>query len=566
MAQERYAPHIVTMHITYRYGCPAWAELPAPLIQEMRLAHDLREELVAWDLAYDQEREAILRDASEQYRAAGETLDALLSAEPRDWPTINAARKAMAPLRKAAAQQAEAPLRELAERRSRKERYHAIRAAFCATDGAGLHWANWAITEAAHERAKRAMVKRRQQGLPAELHHHRWDGSGTIGIIQSGKIGDYPTSLFASGEATGPWPSLARLVPWEAPERHRSREGRSRLRGLELRVGQHGRSTTVTIPLVYHRPLPDGLVRQVTVTTRRVGPDLRASVSVVVEVPGTAPRTKGPVVTFVPGWKATGHPGIQIGALSGLDANTAPPDVAEWAIQDGEVVRLYAPAILYGSVGRHASFKSVRDKDLDVVRERIVAALRAEPALAESVEVRAGEVARWRSAGRLARLVRHWPTDHPDYAELEAWRQRDKHLWCYDAHESDQLLARRRDLYRQLAAWVARSAGELVIQGIDVAGLARKDADETPADKITRDQMRLVAPGELVAALTWAAKREGVPYRLVPASTEKAVDRLRSVRSLAKPPKGALPAGLRNRRPRPAAAALAEDGESAGGN
>jgi hypothetical protein len=60
-----------------------------------------------------------------------------------------------------------------------------------------------------------------------------------------------------------------------------------------------------------------------------------------------------------------------------------------------------------------------------------------------------------------------------------------------------------------------------------VARLAREDDDETPADKATRDQMRLVAPGEFVAALTWAAKREGAPYRLVPASSDEAVDRLR---------------------------------------
>lgn len=128
---------------------------------------------------------------------------------------------------------------------------------------------------------------------------------------------------------------------------------------------------------------------------------------------------------------------------------------------------VWRPAVLCGSVGLGRPARQLpgraRDKDLDVARERIVSALRAEPALAESLdlEVSAGEVARWRSAGRLARLVRRWPTDHPDYAELEAWRLRDKHLWCYDAHESDQLAARRRDLYCQLAAWVARSAGEL---------------------------------------------------------------------------------------------------------
>lgn len=62
------------MHVTYRYGCPAWAELPAELVEELRLAHDydLREELVDWEIAYDREREAILRDASAQYRVAAE--------------------------------------------------------------------------------------------------------------------------------------------------------------------------------------------------------------------------------------------------------------------------------------------------------------------------------------------------------------------------------------------------------------------------------------------------------------------------------------------------------------
>lgn len=55
-----------------------------------------------------------------------------------------------------------------------------------------------------------------------------------------------------------------------------------------------------------------------------------------------------------------------------------------------------------------------------------------------------------------------------------------------------------------------------------------------------------------------AVKREGVSCRLAVASTEEAVDRLRSVRSLAKPPKEAAPAGMEGRPGAARKAALVE--------
>ena len=194
------------MHVTYRYGCPAWAELPAELVEELRLAHDLREELVDWEIAYDREREAILRDASAQYRVAAEALDALLAPEQRDWAAVAGARKEAAPLRKAASGQAGAVLKSLAGRRSRKGRYHALRPGFCDADGAQLHWANWAIVEKAHEQARQAIVSRRASAQPAELHHHRL---GRLRQSRRAPVGTTgrPRSSRAAAPAAGGLPS-----------------------------------------------------------------------------------------------------------------------------------------------------------------------------------------------------------------------------------------------------------------------------------------------------------------------------------------------------------------------
>ncbi|GIV82866.1 MAG: hypothetical protein KatS3mg051_2220 [Anaerolineae bacterium] len=93
----------------------------------------------------------------------------------------------------------------------------------------------------------------------------------------------------------------------------------------------------------------------------------------------------------------------------------------------------------------------------------------------------------WRSPARLAALCLRWrerrfPGDDVAYNALESWRQRDRHLWEWQANLRDQAIARRNDLYHQFAAEIARRARVVVLEDLDLTHLSAGDRRAHPCD------------------------------------------------------------------------------------
>lgn len=162
---------------------------------------------------------------------------------------------------------------------------------------------------------------------------------------------------------------------------------------------------------------------------------------------------------------------------------------------------------------RDAAIRSVRDQNLDVLREQVSAALKNDDELVGALCATAGEVSRWRSPRRFAVLGGKCPPDHPLAQVLDEWRKRDRHLWDYEAHESDQVFARRRDAYRCVAAWLCGGASAVVLHDLDLAALKvvpDVDREDSPQGRRGRSQAQQAAPGELRAAIRAAAQARGI--------------------------------------------------------
>ena len=542
--------------VVYRYGCPSWADLDDVAMGQLRLAHDLRNRFVeierehaagvaaAWrehpNVAVEagrveeaQELVAHLVARSKKDRQADRSTVSRHSTATELAAARAAARAAKAAL-KAAKSEALPAVRSVMSA-ARDDRHAALKATYSEyVQERGLYWATYNAVRARHDTAVKRVNEQRKQGRPAELRFHRWTGEGTI-TVQVQRQADDPVpspELFASGG--GRWRDVAQIAPWIDPDTwaalgcgQRRRAGRGRLR-MRVRGVRHG-SAHLDLPVVVHRPMPAGAeIKQIQVTRRRVGTRQRVTVAVTCRVPAPVRVEAGATVAVRLGWASAGDGWLRIArvATSGR-LDSVPADVAGLVrvAAGGASAELHYSAEWRRLLERDDDIRSIRDRMLDELRADVVDVLNTDGHLAGRLEVTAGEVARWRAPARFARLaaaVKAMPAPGPETGDydpgtwlagrLGAWRQRDRHLWDFEANERDQVVARRRHSYRVMADWLCRGARQIVLHGLDLSEAKRSpEVGEDPEQaRRGRAQMQIAAPGELRAAIEVAARRRGI--------------------------------------------------------
>lgn len=535
----------------YRYGCPAKADFDEAGMAQLRLANDLWNALVEIEHSHSAAVAAIwaghpevaagqaaVDDAGAQVEKAAEQVKAdriqdrstkpRREARERLAAVKTARREAREHLRAAKTAAMKAMRPEFAA--ARGVRAAAIKAARQEFAARGLYWGTYNdICQRRFPAAVRRVEEQRKRGLPAQLRFHRFDGSGTLTTQVMWQAGDpLPVpALLASPQSK--WRNVACLSPWGDPA-GRPR-GASRYGTLRVRISAEHH---LALPVVLHRMMPaDAEVKEVKVSRQRIAGQSRVSAVIVCRVPEPAPQTSGAVVDVDFGW-ASGGAGIglcvaRIGA--GLSSLPPPPESIASLVTEGDWHEVWVPAAWRDLAGRPDSIRAHRDELFNAARDAALKAMRGEESLPAAVHERrekaarnaghdreiplltAAMVARWRSPGKLANLTRWWPEDHPLAAVLEEWRQRDRHLWEYEAHERDQILARRRDAYRKVAAWIASAARLIVIKDLDVASARRKPqvgSEDSYEARGGRRNSQFAAPAELRSAIENAARSRGV--------------------------------------------------------
>jgi transposase len=114
----------------------------------------------------------------------------------------------------------------------------------------------------------------------------------------------------------------------------------------------------------------------------------------------------------------------------------------------------------------------------------------------ESIDRLAGVVKRWREEGRFA-------GDQEIYDRLEAWRAQDAHLLEWASNLRDQLLLRRREVYRVAAARLSERYRTCVVEELNLAAFARR---EGPAEDAP-DKARLMRHRAALSTLRQALGR-----------------------------------------------------------
>lgn len=338
--------------------------------------------------------------------------------------------------------------------------------------------------------------------------------------------------LIASG--AGRWRNVLQLRPWMPPgefgelPRWRRREiGRTG----EAVIAVGGRKT-VTVPVTVHRMIPaDAEIISAELVITRTAGQWDAALCVTVRIPDPAPAAAGPAVAVHVGWRKRGDGSVRV-AVWASPVPLAVPDLLRAVAvpyDGGRRGEIIVPAPWADRAGWAPAVRGIRDALMQACRDGVACWLREQP---QEHGPAAAEVARWRSPGRLAALALAWQVRPPrgdgaDWAaaSLEAWRRRDRHLWEAEAHDRDQLLRRRDDTWRNVAAWLAAAAGRIIADDSDLAALRQRgdDGDEDPAlpaakARKARARAALSAPGRLRQYVIQAAARRGVPVSEVEAA------------------------------------------------
>ena len=560
-----------TETLVYQYGCPAWYDLPPQLLTgswpakeacegpqgppgQLLLASRLWNRLVEVQQAHEKEKAAIWASVPEvaaaqaAHDAAQASLDACYArirasrregqvTVPRDEDraALTAAKAAAVAARAArdAARTKALPGLRKQFTAAKQARTEAIRALYGEFTAMGLGWGTFNdIAKPASGRFDQAVKKvdtARVQGHTAELRPRPFDGTGTLTVQVMGGAGVPPRTIPALNSGTHRRSGVMRLAPWADPGAGRPK-GKARHGTLALTIGRSRDlgPLQVEIPVVVDRYIPaDAEVREVKVTRFRQGARYRVRVAIACTQPFRPRPGNGGPVTVRLDWRAAGGGWVAVAHVASVTPLPPVPPGASPIVrvaEDGMTADvLYHPA-WRKLLGRDRDIQSTRNQNLSTLRESIVTALQGNPGLAATVRADPAEVGRWQSPTRFAQIAARWPADHPLRDDLAGWRARDRHLLEFQAHESAQVLAARKDAYRCVAKWLSEAASAMEIDGTRIAAARRTPPDDQADPHAARGARRLVhdaAPGELRAAVLSAAARRGIPVTTTTATTRE---------------------------------------------
>lgn len=490
------------MTVVYEYGCRAPTEGAELVREQMSLAHRYYNKLIE----IETERRAATEAAFMSIAAYSEAVDRLAAVEDR----LETVRARIAEIKATARRDVDTPDFDLSAREWRAARKVAAADLRAARAGAKKELVDrLAVVNEAAAQAKRdargasevywgtyLVVEQAAQAACSgpTLHFARWDGSGHLAVqIQKG---------IATEDLMGS-DMRVRLDPLDPDAyTHPSRGERTRRQRtfLRLRVGSEGRAPIwAVLPVILHRPMPRGRVKWVHLLRRRVEAKEVWRVQIVVDTDERVEDCGQGVVGIDLGWRVTPE---------GLRVATAAGDGIERLVLRDDV----------GGALRHSDgLRGTRDDNLTAILGSLRGWLHARmstlpPWLAEATTY----LHQWRSQARLAALALRWRTerfagDEDGFAQIEAWRKQDKHLWTWETHERDRALGRRREQYRVWAAELARRYEIVVLEAFDLRAVAEQKPQEEDKDDNAgaRHNRQLAAVSTLRSAIVNAFRRRG---------------------------------------------------------
>lgn len=508
----------MTRVCVYEYGLLQPTEGKELVTDQMSRGHRYYNELVA----FAREQRAAYRAALLQVgdlEARTRELDALIAARAAAREAVNTARQRLSspvdvgPLRAEARRLGEAIAVASAARKALREeikRSPAI-AAFVAQQKAerstrtralraasGLAWGTYQALEEAWKRAC--------QTATVDPRFRRWTGDGMVAVHVQGS--PLPATALFDGTSSQAQidPVPARAFDTTVPQGERRRLRRTVLR-LRVASTPDKKPVWASWPMILHRPLPEGasvLWVKVYREKRTRWCRWRAQVTVAVEAP--RPSQLDAAVGMDLGWRRFPDDSVR---------------VAYWYDTLGREGELRLDPSILRRWEKADAIHGVRATNLDALRARLVAVLRAHPLPAGELADLVSTLHLWRSPARFAALYkRHADALPPEAAaDLQNWCYRDLHLWEYETGLRRAAIGHRREMMRRFAAELVRRVGTVYVEDFDLREAGKRpEAEDKPAvasgeaavADATRRQRVIASPGVLRELLGATAAKHGV--------------------------------------------------------
>lgn len=386
-----------------------------------------------------------------------------------------------------------------------------VKAARAATD---LYWGSYLLVEKQIEQARKSKLDPR---------FRRFEGSGRVGVQLQGGLS---LAELTSGEDT-----RLRLVARSTPAKVKKPKA---LHEVHIRVGSNGRAPIwAVLPVVIHRDIPpDAKIQWAWIKVQNVGGQRRFFLQIVMESETfsvkSAPGAGVVAVNF--GWRA-----LEDGSRR-----------VAYAVDDAGNEQDFAlPAKIESSLEFCNGLRSARDLHFEEAR-RALGAYMALHDVPEWMKEDTQHIWQWRSPKKLAKVaakltkellagdtdVRRWRAERlaepkqdlfAPYAEvqqwllghqksgtaarvrglsalafyLELWRQKNRHLWQWEANQRLNATAHRNELFRIWSRHLADRYSEIRIEDFDLRKMAKTpEPDEESRPKDFRVSRAAAAPGE----------------------------------------------------------------------
>jgi transposase len=324
----------------------------------------------------------------------------------------------------------------------------------------GLYWTNYDDVLAIYNVAR---IKALKEGK--ELQFHRWTGEGKVAIrYQKGmpvnEVFENDTRLQINPVLEDAWYHPKRAVRRKLAQT-----------AVRIRIGSDGRAPVwLELPMVMHRGLlENGEIRSAAVLRERVGSNFRWKLVVTVAIPEEnlgLKRDCNSAIALDVGWRKV-KDGVR---------------TAYWVDNTGKEGQLILGSDIVSQFAKIDDLKSIRDNHFNDAK-KILGAWVNNKAIPDWLKEDTKFIPQWRSAAKLVVMQKKWDKnrfsgDQEIFAYLQEWVKRDEHLWSWEVNLRDQIIRRRREVYRVFAAKIARDYKQIILEEFNLTKIKRKPNPE----------------------------------------------------------------------------------------
>lgn len=408
------------------------------------------------------------------------------------WEKNKAERKVLIKLKKSELVKAEQERREL-QKEARKK--------------SGLHWCNYDDVEKSYEVARKEAMKKGKY-----LRFHRFDGTGKLSVRF--KDGIPVQDVFAEGSNRLFYIAPVDLGAWNDPVRANRRKLSQTTVKIRVQSDEKRKPVWSEFPMVMHRPLPyDGEIRGASIVCEKVGKKYRYSLDVTVAFSdnyikerkehGREALITRPSVGINIGWRLKDNDELRI---------------AYWVDETGNHGELKLDSYTVSQFQKINDLRSIRDVHFDSVKDALKQFITKNTVpywLKESTKT----LHKWRSTERMVNLISNWHDnrfagDAGIINILEQWRKRENHLYNWESNLRDQIIKRRREIYRLFAKKISQKYGQIFIEDFDISNVAKHlEPEDGPQLSIPPRRQRVIAATSILRdVIENAVKKEGLAY------------------------------------------------------